>query len=220
MKKIPVDMQAGSIHETNLCGKLKVINYFGWDNVDVEFLSTGGTATTQASNISAGNVKDKMMPSVFDIGFFGSGKFKSRLNKVKTAEYIAWQRMLERCYCYKYQDKFPTYKDCTVCDEWLNFQAFAEWFTARYKDGYQLDKDIKVKGNKIYSPETCKLVSQKDNAEAAKALTYTMVNPNGELQEFYNMAQFCKDNGLDRNLMKLVLNGKNKQHKGWTKAVD
>ena len=47
----------------------------------------------------------------------------------------------------------------TVCDKWLNFQNFAEWF---YKNYYEidneamcLDKDILHKGNKIYGPETC-----------------------------------------------------------------
>lgn len=63
--------------------------------------------------------------------------------------------------------KHPTYTDCEVCDEWLNFQNFAKWYDENFYevDGERmhLDKDILVKGNKIYSPETCIFVPQKIN---------------------------------------------------------
>ena len=53
----------------------------------------------------------------------------------------------------------PTYRGCLVAEEWHNFQVFAKWFHENYKPEYMqnwhLDKDILVKGNKIYSPETC-----------------------------------------------------------------
>jgi hypothetical protein len=67
--------------------------------------------------------------------------------------------MITRCYNQNQRYINPTYEDCTVCDEWHNFQNFAQW----YKDNYytienermELDKDILIKNNKIYSPETC-----------------------------------------------------------------
>ncbi|ALY07069.1 hypothetical protein VmeM32_00078 [Vibrio phage vB_VmeM-32] len=76
--------------------------------------------------------------------------------------------MLGRCYDSKIQEKQPTYIDCSVCDEWHYFQNFATWYYDNYpKDGisekYQLDKDLKVNGNKIYSPETCLFVSHAVN---------------------------------------------------------
>lgn len=78
-----------------------------------------------------------------------------------TPSYQAWTSMLERCYSNKYQNKKSTYIGCTVCDEWLLFSNFKKWFdnpNNNYKQGYQLDKDILVKGNKIYSPNTCCIV--------------------------------------------------------------
>jgi len=33
---------------------------------------------------------------------------------------------------------------------------------------YQLDKDIKVQGNKLYSPDTCLFVTQEQNLAARK----------------------------------------------------
>jgi hypothetical protein len=71
--------------------------------------------------------------------------------------------MLSRCYNKKVHLIQTTYKEAIVCEEWHNFQVFAEWFENNYKEDWQLDKDILVKGNKIYSPETCCFVPQEIN---------------------------------------------------------
>lgn len=79
--------------------------------------------------------------------------------------YIAWSRMIERCYCPKYQGKNPTYIGCSVDERWRSASAFAEWFCDFQAEHYNdfvgkldLDKDLLIHGNKIYSPETCLLV--------------------------------------------------------------
>lgn len=64
-----------------------------------------------------------------------------------------WYKMLARCYSCK--KEYSTYKDCTVCKEWLFFPTFKKWYDINYVEGYALDKDILLKGNKIYSPQTC-----------------------------------------------------------------
>ena len=68
----------------------------------------------------------------------------------------------------KYHEKYPTYKGCSVCEEWWNFQNFAEWYEDNFYtiEGEKicLDKDILVKGNKIYSPKTCTFVSNRINS--------------------------------------------------------
>lgn len=72
--------------------------------------------------------------------------------------YQIWISMLERCYIESEQEKRPTYKGCKVCDEWLklsNFKAWVESSDSGFIHGHRLDKDILVKGNKIYSPNTC-----------------------------------------------------------------
>lgn len=76
---------------------------------------------------------------------------------------VAWRSMLQRCYDSKRFGIYPTYKDCTVCDEWLLFSNFKRWFDENYIEGYALDKDILVKGNKVYSPDTCCFVPHEIN---------------------------------------------------------
>ena len=77
--------------------------------------------------------------------------------------YQVWKDMLRRCYNRGKNKKWSVYEGCTVCDEWLIFDVFDEWFTPRYVEGWHLDKDILVKGNKIYSPETCSVVPREIN---------------------------------------------------------
>jgi hypothetical protein len=79
--------------------------------------------------------------------------------------YNAWRSLLKRTVENKLKHKWVTYSDCTICDEWLTFSVFLEWFNKQiYFDSWQLDKDILAKGNKIYSPETCAFVPQEINS--------------------------------------------------------
>ena len=77
--------------------------------------------------------------------------------------YKTWHNLILRCYNEFSVNRNPTYKDCSVCEEWLIFSNFKDWFDKNYVDGYDLDKDILVKGNKIYSPSTCCFVPQEIN---------------------------------------------------------
>lgn len=90
--------------------------------------------------------------------------YKTKINNKITKEYQTWINIFKRCYNKTYQEKHPSYNNCIVDNEWHNFQNFAKWFEENYIDGYQLDKDILVKGNKIYSPETCCFVPQEINS--------------------------------------------------------
>lgn len=77
--------------------------------------------------------------------------------------YVTWKSMLQRCYSLKYKNKNPTYANCSVCDEWLTFSNFKAWMVKQNWEGKDLDKDILIEGNKIYSPETCFFISRRIN---------------------------------------------------------
>jgi len=90
--------------------------------------------------------------------------YKVNNTQVTCPYYSTWVGMLERCYCKKYHKKRPTYTDCRVCDSWLLFSNFKSWMNLQDWKGKQLDKDLLVRGNKIYSPETCIFVSSQVNS--------------------------------------------------------
>lgn len=108
--------------------------------------------------------KCALMPKNFIFGVGVRDIPLDKKNKAMYALYGVWQRMLERCYEESQQRKTPTYIGCCVCDEWLYFSAFYEWCKERYIKGWQLDKDILVKGNKCYSPQTCCFVPPQINS--------------------------------------------------------
>lgn len=72
--------------------------------------------------------------------------------------YMAWKSMLQRCYYAKEHAQYPSYIGCSVCPEWLTFSTFHSWWKIHHRDGYHLDKDLLVPGNKVYSPDTCVFV--------------------------------------------------------------
>ena len=77
--------------------------------------------------------------------------------------YDNWKSMFTRCYSPKYHDIEPTYIGCSVCDEWKNYANFKVWHDKNYVDGFALDKDLLLDGNKIYSPEFCRYVPRSIN---------------------------------------------------------
>lgn len=86
-----------------------------------------------------------------------------KINNRHILSYDVWRKMLSRCYDPQWHKRFPTYIPCSVCEEWKYFSNFKEWFDKNYIKGYDLDKDILKKGNKIYSPETCCFVPHEIN---------------------------------------------------------
>lgn len=148
----------GSVWESKFHGAFEVIAYGGYLDVTIRFNDTGFEAKVRSSNVSSGEVKDKMSPNVCGVGFIGDG-----VHGGDSMYYRTWRSMMQRCYDPYVINKNPTYKDCYVCEEWHNFQNFADWCHKNHPDvagTYQLDKDIKVIGNKTYSPENCMFVTK------------------------------------------------------------
>ena len=92
-------------------------------------------------------------------------KYPAKINGKLLKEYESWTKMLQRCYSNKYKEKRPTYQNVTCCEEWLLYENFYEWLHSQENfeqwlngERWEVDKDILVKGNKIYSPDTCCLV--------------------------------------------------------------
>lgn len=80
--------------------------------------------------------------------------------------YNVWVSMIGRCYTTNNRPRDKSYIGCEVCQDWLTYSNFHNWFydpNNGYVKGYNLDKDIISKGNKIYSPSTCCFIPQELN---------------------------------------------------------
>lgn len=185
--------------------KMKIIEYKNKKDIWIEFQDEHKAKVhTEYKHFLKGNVKNPYHPYVYDVGYIGQGKYKSRgKDGKKTEAYIHWKNMIQRCYNPYYLNKHPTYIDCYVCEEWHNFQVFAEWW---YKHIYNcnnevmcLDKDILVKGNKIYSPETCIIVPHRINVLFVKCNVSRGVYPIGIDYNKSNNKLRARCSTLDRN---------------------
>ena len=154
--------RTGEIFQTKEGYSVQLIEYNSVKDCSFKFLIDDEVICRNVGfkGVREGTVKNPYHPTVFKKGFTGLGKYSSRgLDGKLNKSYNTWNGILERCYCKKFSKRVSTYKDVTVCEEWYNFQNFAKWFEENYKpeymEGWHLDKDILVKGNKVYSPETC-----------------------------------------------------------------
>lgn len=193
--------RTGEVGYNNDGERMTIIKYSNATDIDIQF--DDGTIVEHRYYIAfkRGNIKNPMTPSVFGVGCIGIGKFKPcDKNGKHTKCYNTWLHMLERCYCSKYHEKKPSYKGCTVCEEWWNFQVFAEWYYEHYyeieSEKMNLDKDILHKGNKIYSPDTCVFVTQFINGLFTKRNKLRGEYPIG-VSKYGNkfVAQLCKGYG-------------------------
>lgn len=153
------------LFKTNNDGDLIVTKYVSNQEVHIKFVETCFEDVVQMSCIKRGTVKDPLSRSVYGIGVVGEEA--TRINTSNTKEYIHWQCMLQRCYSDKYQSRGATYKSCSVSDNFKYFPYFKEWCNQQVGfniEGFELDKDILVKGNKIYSEDTCCFVPREINS--------------------------------------------------------
>lgn len=106
-----------------------------------------------------GNVPSSMYMGV---GLVTLGRFSPRVGRNQTKEHALWTGMLARVYSGRYE----AYLGCEVSDNFKNFQYFAGWCQDQVGfgiEGYSLDKDILVKGNRAYSEERCVFVPDELN---------------------------------------------------------
>ncbi len=201
----------GVVYNSVNYGKFEVIGGKNTHKVEIRFIDTGYTSVVKLTDVLRGKVRDYLAPSMYNRGVLGSRDIEN----IKA--YKVWRDMLKRCYCSKYHSKNKTYLDCEVSEDWWDLREFTKWFDINYIEGTYLDKDIKVKGNKVYSKDTCLFVTPQENSEEAVSKHYKFVNPKGDVVELFNLSKFCRDNNLSLSCMYRVKDGIRPQYKGWTK---
>jgi hypothetical protein len=157
----------GETKLNNYGSRMTIIEYTQCNDIMVQF-EKGEPIHTTWHHFKNGKVKSPYDRTVYGIGYLGEGVYNVSENKKSIPRYKTWQSMLSRCYVNAYQEKHPSYVGCRVDERWYNYQLFSQWYDENYYEvegeNMQLDKDILIKGNKIYSPETCVFVPQTINS--------------------------------------------------------
>ena len=128
-------------------------------------------------------------------------------------EYALWNGMLQRCIDEKYKQKYPTYNDVTCSKEWLSMTKFIEDVSQMKGfglSGWGLDKDILVKGNKLYSKDNCCFVPAEINMLLVKR-----DNARGEWP-----IGVCFRKNTGKFMAQLTINGKTKYLGRFTTAEE
>lgn len=165
------EIELNELCDTNSSGKCLILSRKGKSCV-VQFLDTGFTKTANVDNVRVGKIRDPYAKTFLNIGYLGEFK---KTNFHKRALQL-WSNMLKRCY--NPNDERGYFgMGVTVDDRWHCFANFIEdlptiqnfdlWLKG-YERGtkYNLDKDLKFEGNKVYSREACMFVTESENKAA------------------------------------------------------
>lgn len=162
----------GEISANRFGTKMIMIDYIRKDNIIVEFQDEHKYQTkTTYQNFIKGCVNNPYDKVVCGVGYIGEGKY-NRLYDRKL--YNTWYAMITRCYDpYLLNDKYPTYRDCIVDERFHCLQDFGKWYEMNYykipNETMCLDKDVLIKNNRKYGPDTCIFVPQEINSLIVKS---------------------------------------------------
>lgn len=150
----------------------------------VRFTDTGYETEAYIENVRKGKITDPYSLSFLGIGWVGEFPRNSYWRQAKQL----WSNMMKRCYNPK--DYMGYYGKCFVDDRWHCFANFMEdlpnldnfdkWLEGKTNGSpYNLDKDLKVPGNKIYGKEFCSFITEYENKSAGAINARLLDKTNG-----------------------------------------
>lgn len=130
------------------------------DRYVIEFCRTGFQKIIRTDIMKTKMVKDPYAPCVRGVGYIGDYIGFVKDNPL----YQTWMCILDRATDEHHKSIHPTYKTCSISEDWLCFSTFEKEVKLlvgyddklSYKDiEFEIDKDILFHGNKEYSLEKC-----------------------------------------------------------------
>ena len=144
-------IEDGDVFETNSSGDIVIDQYKNYYDITVIFLDDQRHKKVNGDMVLSGAVFNRYKRTYFGRGFLGEGVYSTKDKKA----FSCWRNMLKRCYNKELPD-YIYYADVDVCEEFLDFQRFANWYYDNHVSGWQLDKDLLCAVDKrLYSPDTC-----------------------------------------------------------------
>lgn len=213
----------GRIFSSNNYGDFEVLDYLGRSWYNIKFTNTGTIIKTKRTSILSGKVKDRLYLSVINKGYHG--------DKYNSTHFLygRWRSMILRCYDENnLLYKFYGAKGITVCDRWYNFSNYVD--DVVLLEGYDeklaktrnlhLDKDMINREALIYSPETCKWLTNLENTEEmfkrTKQKKFIAIRIlDGYIEEPYSVLSFSKKYNIPHSSIHRCLEGAIFQTKGW-----
>lgn len=160
----------GKTYPTKNYGDVIVLEYINASHLVIKFLNTGNIRKVGVSELRKGEIRDNEAFPVHKVGIMDvPNEFKN--GKPTSKEYGIWKGVRERCYNENLRHKLMSYKDAEMSENFKRYSYFKEWCNKQIGfnsvddkgKGFHLDKDILIKGNKVYSEDTCCFVPAEIN---------------------------------------------------------
>lgn len=171
----------GKVFSTNNYGDVEVLEYINSRCISIRFFDSGNNRITGISELMKGEIRDNEAYPVYTTGVQDIRGYLVR-GQPHPKDYSVWNGIRQRCYNENIRKKNPAYQECTMSENFLLFSYFKDWYHKQIghdQEGWDLDKDILVKGNKIYSEDTCCFVPKEINCALATSINRRGDKPQG-----------------------------------------
>ena len=197
----------GTIYYSKYGEPMQILDYNGKFKVTIKFLDWYGyTTVANMDNIRRGSVKNPFR-ILENGGYFGVGNHVASRDM---SVYKTWDALLRRAYMHLNESN-KSYINCSVAEEWRNFQVFADWYVwyrglLNPNYSYQIDKDVLQWGqvNKIYSLQTCCLIPHELN-NLLGAIENMCTRPETKDKLITMATEFYNDGAILEDVYKKIL---------------
>lgn len=158
-KHVNPTVKVGQTYINRQGSEITVLEYESSKRILVEIGLKKYQQYVHAGNLIKLNIHDKYAPSLAGVGIIGDYPVD-----IKSKLYTSWNGMLQRVYNSQTPTAKRNYDHCEVLPIWHHIEGYADWFkTQKVEDKWQLDKDLLVKGNTVYGPDTCLFLPREIN---------------------------------------------------------
>lgn len=200
----------GTVGYNKYGSQMIVINYRESNDITVRFSKHKNIQNTSWNNFKKGNVSNPFDVKVVGVGFIGEGDYDSNDKFI----YQRWTAMLNRVY--SDNNSKSSYQNCSVDEEWFNYQNFAKWLDYNYREfeneSSHLDKDILIPKNRTYSKKNCTVVPESINMFFAQLENHKNISYKKKIKEKAKKLAIKYEGLIDERVYKILKNFKIDQY--------